>query len=144
MTDRAGLGASHARAPRVYLGTIALGNLVWEAAHLPLYTNRKTRSIREKAFALIYCTGGDFLIALSSLAIAIVIGGERTWPGQLLVSRRPLHLARTHLHGVQRMAQHRQSGGLGGLQSHGRNLAVSAGGRAVTACAMDRRTVHFG
>ena len=97
--DTAGLGASPARAVataptsrvqspnwisalRVYLVTIALGNLAWETAHLPLYTIWTTGTMREKAFAVVHCTGGDLLIALSSLAIALVVAGERTWPAR--------------------------------------------------------------
>lgn len=38
--------------------------------------------MREKAFAVVHCTGGDLLIALSSLAIALVVAGERTWPAR--------------------------------------------------------------
>lgn len=99
MTPTAGLDASQARAVgtaltsrlqdpnwisalRVYLGTVALGNLAWETAHLPLYTIWMTGTVREKAFAVVHCTGGDLLIALSSLAIALVIAGERTWPAR--------------------------------------------------------------
>jgi hypothetical protein len=99
VTDRAGSGASHARADgtaptsrlqspnwiaalRVYLVTIALGDLAWEAAHLPLYTIWTTATMREKAFAVVHCAGGDLLIALSSLAVAIVVAGERTWPAR--------------------------------------------------------------
>ena len=67
---------------RVYLVTIALGNLAWETAHLPLYTIWTTGTTREKAFAVVHCTGGDLLIALSSLAIALVVAGERTWPAR--------------------------------------------------------------
>lgn len=65
---------------RVYLGTIALGNLAWEAAHLPLYTIWQTGTLGEKVFAVVHCTGGDLLIALACLALAIVLAGEPAWP----------------------------------------------------------------
>ena len=68
------------RALRVYLGTIALGDLAWEAAHLPLYTIWRTGTPGEKAFAVVHCTGGDLLIALACLALALVIVGEPAWP----------------------------------------------------------------
>ena len=68
------------RALRVYLGTIALGDLAWEAAHLPLYTIRRTGTPGERAFAIVHCTGGDLLIALACLALAIVLLGEPAWP----------------------------------------------------------------
>ncbi len=70
------------RALRVYLGTIALGDLAWEAAHLPLYTLWRTGTPGEKAFAVVQCTGGDLLIALASLALALVIVGDPAWPAR--------------------------------------------------------------
>ena len=68
------------RAPRVYLGTIALGDLGWEAAPLPLYTIWRTGTPGEKAFAVVHCTGGDPLIALACLALALVVGGSPRGP----------------------------------------------------------------
>jgi hypothetical protein len=68
------------RALRVYLGVIALGDLAWEAAHLPLYTLWETGTAGEKLFAVLHCTGGDLLIALSCLALALISVGDRGWP----------------------------------------------------------------
>ncbi|MDN3563548.1 hypothetical protein ACFQY5_33285 [Paeniroseomonas aquatica] len=65
---------------RVYLGVIAVGNLVWEAAHLPLYTLWNTGTAQEKLFAIVHCTGGDVLIALTCLALALITVGHRDWP----------------------------------------------------------------
>jgi hypothetical protein len=65
---------------RVYLGTMALGNLAWEVLHLPLYTIWTTGTLREQAFAVVHCTSGDLLIALSSLTIALVAAGNHLWP----------------------------------------------------------------
>lgn len=65
---------------RAYLAIIAIGNLIWEAAHLPLYTIWTTGSLREQAFAVIHCTGGDLLLALSSLTIALNLAADREWP----------------------------------------------------------------
>lgn len=70
------------RALRVHLGTIALGDLAWEAAHLPLYTIWRTGTPGEKAFAVVHCTGGDLLIALACLALALVLAGESAWPAR--------------------------------------------------------------
>ena len=67
---------------RAYLASIAVGNLAWEAVHLPLYTIWTTDTAREKAFAVVHCTGGDLLIALSSLTIALVVAGDRAWPAR--------------------------------------------------------------
>jgi len=68
------------RALRVYLGVTALGDLAWEAAHLPLYTLWETGTAGEKLFAVMHCTGGDLLIALSCLALALISVGDRAWP----------------------------------------------------------------
>ena len=68
------------RALRVYLSTIAIGDLAWEAAHLPLYTIWRTGTLSERVFAVVHCTGGDLLIALACLALAIVLAGEPAWP----------------------------------------------------------------
>jgi hypothetical protein len=65
---------------RIYLTVIALGNLAWEAAHLPLYTIWKTGTVREIVFAVAHCTGGDLLIALTALSVALVLFGNRNWP----------------------------------------------------------------
>jgi hypothetical protein len=40
-------------------------DLLWEAAHLPLYAIWTDGTIREKAFAVLHCTMGDVLIALA-------------------------------------------------------------------------------
>jgi hypothetical protein len=68
------------RGLRVYLGAIALGNPVWEVLQLPLYTIWTTGTPREQAFAVVHCTLGDLLIALSTLAVALVLAGDHTWP----------------------------------------------------------------
>ena len=68
------------RALRTYVALIPLGNLAWEILHLPLYTIWATGTRGEQAFAVVHCTGGDVLIALAALALALVIAGERGWP----------------------------------------------------------------
>lgn len=65
---------------RRYLIVMALGNLVWEFAHMPLYTLWETGTAREIVFAAFHCTGGDMLIALSSLAAALLLLGRGSWP----------------------------------------------------------------
>jgi hypothetical protein len=37
-------------------------------------------TLAEQAFAVIHCTLGDVLIALSSLMLALVIAGDHAWP----------------------------------------------------------------
>lgn len=70
---------------RAYVAAIALGNLAWEVLQLPLYTIWKTGTLGEQAFAVAHCTGGDVLIALAALTLALVLVGERgLWPVALL------------------------------------------------------------
>jgi hypothetical protein len=68
------------RAIRIYLSLILLGNLVWEALQLPLYTIWQTGTPSQKAFAAIHCAGGDFLIATTALVLALMTVGHRDWP----------------------------------------------------------------
>ena len=65
---------------RLYLGWTFGLNLLWEILHLPLYTLWKSGTLSEKAFAVVHCTFGDMLIALSALALALVLAGDPKWP----------------------------------------------------------------
>jgi hypothetical protein len=65
---------------RRYIVLIALGNLAWEFAHMPLYTLWETGTAGEIVFAAIHCTGGDILIALSALMVALCLAGTARWP----------------------------------------------------------------
>ncbi len=65
---------------RAYLATVAVADLTWEAAHLPLYTIWQTGTAGERLFAVLHCTLGDLLIALASLTLALVLAGHRDWP----------------------------------------------------------------
>lgn len=65
---------------RRYGVVVALGNLAWEFLHMPLYTIWSTGSWREIAFAGVHCTGGDVLIALSSLLASLLLVGSGAWP----------------------------------------------------------------
>lgn len=64
-----------------YLAVMAAGNLLWEIAHVPLYTIWLTGSVAEIAYAILHCTLGDVLIAATSLGFALAIFG-RGWPIQ--------------------------------------------------------------
>lgn len=66
---------------KTYLGVTVVANLVWEVAQLPLYTIWATGTAREIAFAVVHCTGGDMLIALATLTLALVAVGTKDWPG---------------------------------------------------------------
>lgn len=65
---------------RRYLLFVLGANLVWEVLHLPLYTIWFEDTPEAIAFAVIHCTGGDLLIALSSLTLALVLAGGHGWP----------------------------------------------------------------
>ena len=64
---------------RWYLIMLGFGNLVWEFAHLPLYTIWRTGSRGDIVFAAVHCTGGDILIGTASLVLGLVLGGGG-WP----------------------------------------------------------------
>lgn len=65
---------------RRYLGAVAAGNLVWEAAHMPLYGVWATGTPRELALYGLHCTAGDVLIAGSALLLALFLFGGPGWP----------------------------------------------------------------
>ena len=65
---------------RRYVGAMALGSLVWEFAHMPLYTLWESGTPVEIAFAALHCTGGDILIALGVLVASLFIFGTDGWP----------------------------------------------------------------
>lgn len=80
MQASSGTSPSWLRGLRVYLGTMAVGNLAWETLQLPLYTIWGTGSVREQAFAVVHCTAGDLLIALSALTLALLMARDHRWP----------------------------------------------------------------
>lgn len=67
---------------RRYLAVIAVGDLTWEAAHLPLYTVWTDGTTRDNLVAVAHCTAGDLLIALCSWAFAIIVAGRSGWPAE--------------------------------------------------------------
>lgn len=67
---------------RIYLAVITVANLAWETLQLPLYTIWMSGTRSEQVFAVIHCTGGDLLIGLSSLTIALLLAGSPAWPRQ--------------------------------------------------------------
>lgn len=67
------------RALRRYFAVIIPANLIWEFAHMPLYTIWNDGSWGEIVFAAVHCTGGDILIAMSALVLALTLGGHG-WP----------------------------------------------------------------
>ncbi len=67
---------------RRYLFFTGITNLVWESAHLPLYTLWTEGNFGDLVFAVVHCTGGDLLIAFLSLALAVILVGYAHWPIQ--------------------------------------------------------------
>ena len=60
--------------------SIAIGNLLWEIAHFPLYTLWSTGTLAEQVFAIVHCTAGDLVIALCALALGLLAAGDTRWP----------------------------------------------------------------
>ncbi|MGQ7794054.1 hypothetical protein ACUN0C_16730 [Faunimonas sp. B44] len=70
------------RSLRRYLALLAIGNLGWEAAQLPLYTLWRDGTTAEIAFAVAHCTAGDVLIGLTALLGGLLAAGGDRWPGE--------------------------------------------------------------
>ncbi|UWQ20099.1 hypothetical protein [Jannaschia sp. W003] len=65
---------------RRYFAFSLAGHLLWEIAHIPLYTIWTDGSAGEIAFAVVHCTGGDLMIAFSALLLALFGFGDADWP----------------------------------------------------------------
>ena len=74
---------------RAYLSAITGGNLAWETLQLPLYTIWETGAPRAQAIAVVHCTGGDLLIALSALMLALLLAGHKILAAPALLARSP-------------------------------------------------------
>lgn len=59
-----------------YLAWLAGLNLVWEAAHVRLYTLWKEAEAAYIAFSVVHCTLGDVLIGAIALLLALIAGRE--------------------------------------------------------------------
>jgi hypothetical protein len=55
-----------------YLPWLAVLNLSWETAHLPLYTIWTEALPAEIAFAVAHCTLGDLLIGIVAIGVALI------------------------------------------------------------------------
>ena len=71
---------------RSYLPTVLVANFIWEVLHLPLYTVWSEGMPRYLVFAVLHYTSGDFLIALTSLSLALILGAPARWPAEGFVS----------------------------------------------------------
>lgn len=65
-----------------YLPGVAVANLLWEVAQLPLYTLWTEGSRGFMAYAVLHCTAGDVLIAGSALLAAMCLAAPRAFPRQ--------------------------------------------------------------
>lgn len=76
------LGAARRRAFGRFVLVATLGNLLWETAHVRLYTLWETGSRAEITYAVLHCTLGDGLIAAFSLLLAVALFGRGAWPSR--------------------------------------------------------------
>lgn len=67
---------------RTYVLAVAGLNLLWEFAQLPFYTIWRTGSIQDIIIAVLHCTAGDVVIAISALILALMLLGTGDWPKQ--------------------------------------------------------------
>lgn len=63
-----------------YLPCIAVANLAWELAQLPLYTLWTERSRGYVTYAVVHCTVGDVLIAGGALLVAMSVAAPPGFP----------------------------------------------------------------
>lgn len=65
---------------RCYVLGITGLNLLWEIAQLPLYTIWHTGSTQDIIVAVLHCTAGDVVIAITALILALMLIGTSDWP----------------------------------------------------------------
>lgn len=68
-----------------FLPGIAIANLLWEVAQLPLYTLWADGPSGYVTYAVLHCTGGDVLIAGSALLAAMALAAPRDFPARGMV-----------------------------------------------------------
>jgi len=73
---------SWSSALRFYVLMIGALNFIWEIAQLPFYTIWQTGTWKTIAFAVLHCTAGDLVIAISALVLCLAVFGRRDWPNQ--------------------------------------------------------------
>lgn len=71
---------------RYYVLAVAGLNLLWEIVQLPLYTIWQTDSTQDIIVAVLHCTAGDVVIAISALVLALMLLGTNDWPTQRYLS----------------------------------------------------------
>lgn len=63
-----------------YLAILAPASLLWEFAHMPLYTLWLEGTTWEIVYAGVHCTGGDVLIGAAALFLGFSLFGGSDWP----------------------------------------------------------------
>lgn len=63
-----------------FLAAMGVGNLVWEIAHVPLYTLWVEGTWGEILYAVLHCTVGDVMIAAVCLLLSLAMLGQGQWP----------------------------------------------------------------
>jgi uncharacterized membrane protein YqjE len=61
---------------------MAAGNLLWEMAHVPLYTLWITHSWSSITYAVLHCTVGDVMIASVCMLLSLALVGSAFWPAE--------------------------------------------------------------
>lgn len=79
-TDESCVSCAWLSVLRGYLLVLAGANLIWEFAHMPLYTLWREGTASEIVFAALHCTGGDIIIAGTALVLALTLFGRPGWP----------------------------------------------------------------
>lgn len=69
-------------AMRSYVPAVAGLNLLWEIVQLPLYTVWQSGSTQDIIVAVLHCTAGDVIIAISALVLSLMLLGNSDWPKQ--------------------------------------------------------------
>ena len=69
-----------ARPALAWTALALLLNLLWEIAHVPLYTISRDADFSGIAAAVLHCTAGDGLIALANFVLAGLVLREANWP----------------------------------------------------------------
>jgi len=87
-----------------FVPMLALSNLAWELAQLPLYTIFTSGSPRDIAFAVVHCTIGDVLIGTTTLAAALIVTGAGAIASWRFIVIAAVATALGAGYGVQRVA----------------------------------------
>jgi hypothetical protein len=67
---------------RRYAIFIAVSNLAWEIAQLPLYTIWDALPLRDSLWAAMHCASVDWVIAMAAFCAGVIIAGDPHWPSR--------------------------------------------------------------